>query len=312
MSDDASMLVGTSAVMEEVRALVRQAAHSVEPVLLIGEVGTGKQLAARVIHSLSARSAAPFVPINCNGLPEHLLEHELFGREVFDCWGGTGVHYKPGRVALAEGGTLFLGDVAGLSPALQVKLLRLILEKQYEPYGGGKTLMADVRVMASSVRSLPEMVQAGTFREDLFARLSVRPIHLPPLRERAGDLPALVGHFLSKHRATNKHQNASITPGAVALLAGVTWFANVQDLESLIQVLLANAAPGDVVIDETAVQSEPPPDPLHVRLSRAQQLERKAVEEALQKAGGNRSVAARILGMSRRTLYNKLDGLGLP
>lgn len=305
MSDAASRLVGTSVVMEEVRALIRTAACSREPVLLSGEVGTGRQLAARTIHVLSARSAAPFMRINCGGLPEGLFECELYGvmkRAFSDPW-------KPGQAEQAEGGTLFFDEVGVLSSGSQARLLRLIQEKQYTRLGETEARVADVRVMASTYGSLPERVKAGSFREDLYASLSAVQIALPRLRDRPGDLELLVRHFLSRFGPTYGHQHATVTPGALTLLAELKLFGNVRDLENYIEMLLVKAPPGDFVIDEAAVEQQSCPGALPRELG--MEPERDAVEEAIKNAGGNRSVAARMLGVSRRTLYNKLVKLGL-
>lgn len=306
---DLSELVGTSAAMEEVRALVRQAALSMEPLLLIGEAGTGKALAARCVHSLSERSAAPFVEINCYVLQDPLFESEFFGVEKETFSGPR----KQGLVEQAEGGALFFDGVSELSPASQVKLLRFILEKEYERVGGTDTYKANVRVMATTYRSLPEMVSAGTFREDLFGRMSAVQIFLPPLRDRPGDLEVLVRHFMNQFGPRYGHQSASVTPGALARLSAMTWFDNVRDLENFIERCVVRAPPGDIVLDEASVATERAPSAPPVRPTRDARMaaEREAVEAAMKKAGGIRTVAARILGVSRRTLYNKLVELRL-
>ncbi len=310
-------MVGTSPPLEEARALIRQAAPSTATVLILGETGTGKELAARALHSLSSRKAKPFVRLNCGALPENLFESELFGYEKGAFTGA--VNRKPGRVELAEGGTLFLDEVGELSQASQVKLLRLIQEKEFERLGGTETLKADVRIVAATHRSLPEMVKANTFREDLYYRLNVVPISMPPLRARPDDLEPLVKHFLSVLGPQNGRPKASLGSSAMALVAAQQWKGNVRQLQNFIERLTVLAPPGDV-IEEATVQRElerlggDAPETVSSADSlpeRRKDAERQAVEEALKKAGGNRSVAARLLGVSRRTLYNKLESLGL-
>lgn len=320
--ESADGMVGISASLEEARGLIRQAAPSMATVLVLGETGTGKELAARALHALSPRKAGPFVRLNCGALPENLFESELFGYEKGAFTGAAG--RKPGRVELAQGGTLFLDEVGELTPVSQVKLLRLLQEKEYERLGGTETLKADVRIVAATHRNLPEMVKAGSFREDLYYRLNVVPLSLPPLRDRPDDFAPLTRHFLATLGAQNGRPQASLTPSALALLAGQSWPGNVRQLQNFIERLMVLSPPGDV-IEESTVRKElmraglepertastgpgvASPDSLPERRKDA---ERQAVEEALEKAGGNRSVAARLLGISRRTLYNKLEALG--
>jgi DNA-binding NtrC family response regulator len=319
--ENADGMVGSSPALEEARGLIRQAAPSPATVLVLGETGTGKELAARAIHALSPRGKGPFVRLNCGALPETLFESELFGYEKGAFTGA--VARKPGRVELANGGTLFLDEVGELSAASQVKLLRLLQEKEYERLGGTETLKADVRVVAATHRSLGEMVKAGTFREDLYYRLNVVPISLPALRARPDDIPVLARHFVSMLGAQNGRPKASFAPEALAALSGQQWPGNVRQLQNFIERVLVLAPPGDV-IDGATVEKELARAGLDVKAApagasggpetlpeRRKDAERQAVEEALQKAGGNRSVAARLLGVSRRTLYNKLEALGI-
>ena len=313
-------MVGASSALEEARALIRRAAPSTATVLIRGETGTGKELVARALHALSPRAKHPFIRLNCGALPETLFESELFGYEKGAFTGAT--TRKPGRVELAQGGTLFLDEVGELTLASQVKLLRLIQEKEFERLGGTETLKADVRVVAATHRNLEDMAKAGTFREDLLYRLNVVPITLPPLRARPGDIAALVKHFLAVLGPPNGRPKAELGPDALVLLAAQEWPGNVRQLQNFVERLLVLAPPGDViatadVLKELARGAAPElaatlpqatNDSLEVRRRDA---ERGALEEALQKARGNRSLAARILGVSRRTLYNKLEVLGL-
>ncbi|MBL8914287.1 MAG: sigma-54-dependent Fis family transcriptional regulator [Archangium sp.] len=318
--ESADGMIGASPALDEARGLIRQAAPSPATVLVLGETGTGKELAARAIHALSGRAKGPFVRLNCGALPEALFESELFGYEKGAFTGA--VARKPGRVELANGGTLFLDEIGELSAASQVKLLRLLQEKEYERLGGTETLKADVRVVAATHRNLGEMVKANTFREDLYYRLNVVPISLPSLRSRPGDIPLLAAHFLTMLGAQNARPKAVFAPDALALLGAQQWPGNVRQLQNFIERVLVLAPPGDV-IDAASVQKElaragletkaaaPVPGAADSLPERRKDAERQAVEEALQKAGGNRSVAARLLGVSRRTLYNKLEALGL-
>jgi two-component system response regulator AtoC len=319
-------MVGTSPAIEELRQLVRKIAPSTATALVLGETGTGKELAARALHSLSPRKDKPFVAVNCSAFTETLFESELFGHEKGAFTGAE--RRKAGRVELAEGGTLLLDEIGELSPTLQVKLLRLIQEKTFERVGGTEPLKAEVRIVAATHRNLGEMVKAGTFREDLFYRLNVVPITSPPLRDRPGDIEPLVRHFLASFGPANGRPKAALTPGSMGLLVAQKWPGNVRQLQNFIERLVVLAPEGDL-IEEATVKLElermglnakdpgtgngeaggaPAADSLPERRKDA---ERQAVEEALKKARGNRSVAARILGVSRRTLYNKLESLGL-
>ena len=206
--ESADGMVGTSPAVEEVRQLIRQVAPSTATALVLGETGTGKELAARALHSLSPRKDKPFVAVNCSAFTETLFESELFGHEKGAFTGAE--RRKAGRVELAEGGTLFLDEIGELSPTLQVKLLRLMQEKTFERVGGTEPIKAEVRIVAATHRSLQDMVKAGTFREDLFYRLNVVRITVPPLRDRPGDVEVLVRHFLSVFGPANGRPKASV------------------------------------------------------------------------------------------------------
>jgi two-component system response regulator AtoC len=309
-------MLGAAPALDEARALIRRAAATSSTVLILGETGTGKELAARAIHTLSARAKQPFVRLNCGALPEALIESELFGYEKGAFTGA--VARKPGRVELAQGGTLFLDEVGELSLPSQVKLLRLLQEREFERLGGTETLKTDARVVAATHRQLPEMVTEGTFREDLLYRLNVIPITLPPLRARPGDVPVLVRHFVGALAQTIGRPTAHLLPQAVELLEQQPWPGNVRQLQNFIERLLVLApseevSRADVERELARAQSggSRPTVSGESLDSRRKDAERGAVEEALQKARGNRSLAARLLGVSRRTLYNKLELLGL-
>ena len=233
--------------------------------------------------------------------------------------------HKPGRVEIAEGGTLFLDEIGELGPSVQVKLLRLLQEREYEPLGGTKTMQADVRVVAATHRPLEEMIRQGTFREDLFYRLSVVPILLPPLRSYPPDIVPLAKHFVSTLGRANGRPEASLSAGALALLSAQSWPGNVRQLQNFIERLLVLSADGPVLgeLDVKRELSRGAAAPVIAAMTteagaagqsleaRRGDAEKAAIEEALTKARGNRALAARLLGISRRTLYNKLDALGI-
>ena len=313
-------MVGNAPALEEARGLIRQAAPSMANVLVLGETGTGKELAARALHALSPRKQKPFVRVDCGSLAETLLLSELFGHEKGAFTGA--VTAKPGRVELAEGGTLFLDEVGELSPEAQKKLLTLLQQKTFERLGGTEVKKANVRIVAATHRDLPEMVKAKTFREDLYYRLNVVPIMMPTLRTRAEDIGLLVKHFLSIFGAQNGRPGVSVAPDALALLTGQQWPGNVRQLQNFMERLVVLAPPGDV-IEATTVQRElaragfskveaaTPASGTESLPERVKDAERQAVQEALKNSRNNRTQAARILGVSRRTLYNKLEALGL-
>jgi len=316
--------VGSSPAMRECESLIGRAAPGKATVLLRGESGTGKELAARAIHEQSGRRNGPFVRIHCAALPDALLESELFGFEKGAFTGA--VQRKPGRVELAEGGTLFLDEIGDVTPAVQVKLLRLLQEREFERLGGVKTLQADVRFVAATHRDLEAMTAAGEFREDLFYRLNVVPIWLPPLRDRAEDIEPLARRFVTDLAAANGRASMTLDREALALLASEPWPGNVRQLQNFVErlVVLSEAS----VVGATDVRRElargsplgapratasaaAGAEPAGRLDARRREAEREALMTALRQAGGNRSLAARILGVSRRTLYNKLAEQGV-
>ena len=219
--------------MQEILALVKRVASSRATVLVTGESGTGKELIARAIHQCSNRAQKPFISVNCAALTETLLESELFGHER-----GAFTHavaMRKGRFELADGGTLFLDEVAEMSPALQVKLLRVLQEMEFERVGGNRTIKVDVRVVAASNRDLKEEVEAGRFREDLFYRLNVVHLHIPPLRQRQEDTPLLATHFIKKYAPENVRGKIRLTPEALKVLVQYAWPGNVRELENVME-----------------------------------------------------------------------------
>ena len=316
-------MVGDSAPMNEVTSLVRRAAASTATVLIRGESGTGKEVVARRIHELGPRNRGPFVKVHCAALPEPLLESELFGHEKGAFTGAAA--RKPGRLEIAEGGTLFLDEIGDISLAIQVKLLRVLQDKEYERVGGTRTIHADVRFVAATHRSLEEMMGRAEFREDLYYRLNVIPIVTPPLRSRADDIKPLVHYFCRTFGAQNGKPQICIAPEAVDILRVQPWPGNVRQLQNFIERLVVFAETDE--IGPQLVKSElravggvaPPKTTTEVDFGVSvleldevvRRAERKALEKALRKSGGNRTIAARILGVSRRTLYNKLEEHGL-
>ncbi|HEX6277208.1 MAG TPA: sigma-54 dependent transcriptional regulator [Polyangiaceae bacterium] len=313
-------VLGVSPAMRELDALVRRAAQGSATVLVRGETGTGKELVARAIHERSARATAPFVKLNCAALPDALLESELFGHEKGAFTGAA--NRKPGRVELASGGTLFLDEIGDVPPATQVKLLRVLQEREIERVGGTETIKVDVRFVAATHQNLEGLVARGDFREDLFYRLNVVPLEVPPLRERREDIPALVAHFAKSTSSANGRGEAAFAPDAVELLAAQPWPGNVRQLENMIERLVVLS--DTPAITRVAVERELEREAARARTARGssgdapsalgaqrREAEREAVLDALARSGNNRSLAARLLGVSRRTLYKKLEDLGV-
>jgi two-component system response regulator AtoC len=323
-------LVGSSDVMKEVDALIERAARSTATVLVLGESGTGKELAARAIHERSARKGKPFVKLHCGALPDTLLESELFGYEKGAFTGAVG--RKPGRVELAEGGTLFLDEIGDITPATQVKLLRVLQERELERLGGTQTIKVDVRFVAATHRDLAAMVAEGDFREDLYYRLNVIPLTMPPLRARPDDVDALVERFAAAHGP-----GVRFAPEAVARLRAERWPGNVRQLQNFVERLVVLSDGPRITLEdvereigrrpafqapetEGATGASPPGVNAGAgaggRASasldeRVHAAEREALKDALERAKGNRTLAARLLGVSRRTLYNKLEEHGM-
>ncbi|WP_342378953.1 sigma-54 dependent transcriptional regulator [Myxococcus stipitatus] len=330
-----SAFVGGSRRMQDVQALLAKAAAGMATVLLRGESGTGKELAAKAVHDGSPRRAGPFVKLHCAALPDTLLESELFGYEKGAFTGAA--TRKPGRVELAHGGTLFLDEIGDISPTVQVKLLRVIQERELERLGGTQTLKVDVRFVAATHQPLEYLVKQGRFREDLFYRLNVVPLWLPSLRERPEDIEPLARHFLDAHAKTNARPPFTLTAEGLAVLQAQPWPGNVRQLQNFLErlVVLADGQTltGEDVMRELARQpglSSPVPPASHATPtapesgaqatgsesgrtleSQRKDMERQAMVDALKRAGDNRTLAARLLGISRRTLYNKLEEHGL-
>ena len=299
-------IVGRHPSMQRVFDAIREMTDINVPILIQGESGTGKELVANALHRLSRRSAGPMVPVNCGALPEGTLESELFGH-VKGAFTGA-IHDRKGRFALAEGGTIFLDEIGEISPAMQVKLLRVMQDRLFMPVGGERNLKADVRVICATNKDLKRLTQQGRFREDLYYRLAVIPLTIPPLRERASDIPLLVEHFLDKFSGDTAKRVTHVTPGALARLESYAWPGNVRELGNAIQfgmikchgdALDLKHLPPEVVAD--------PASPAAAKAGRPAKLEVDGVADALSRTGGNRARAARLLGVSRTTLYRFLD-----
>jgi two-component system NtrC family response regulator len=298
-------IVGHSRAIQEVLRQLELVARSKSTVLVTGETGTGKELAARAIHARSAQRDMPLIKVNCAAIPEGLLESELFGHVKGAFTGATA--NRRGRFALADGGTIFLDEIGTLGLPVQAKLLRVLQEREFEPVGSERTESVDVRVIAATNRDLRAMVADGRFQEDLFYRLSVIPIELPPLRERPEDIPLLVEHFLRKHAQRVGRRIDGIEPAALERLSACRWPGNVRELENAIERAVVLAA--GTVIDAASISTiEPPagagPGVLpSVRLhENVEWAEQESVRRALRQAGGVKKDAAELLGISQRAL----------
>ncbi|MBW2734299.1 MAG: sigma-54-dependent Fis family transcriptional regulator [Deltaproteobacteria bacterium] len=310
-------LIGDSAGMAAVWRLVERAASCDAHVLVRGESGTGKELVVEAVHARSGK-AGPLVKVNCAALPDSLIEDELFGHEKGAFTGA--LTQRKGRVELAEEGTLFLDEIGDISPVVQVKLLRLLQERQFERLGGTKTLDANVRFITATHCDLEAMVRAGTFRKDLYFRLDVVPIEVPPLREHVEDIPSLCSHFLNQFTTEHRRQ-VSLSNAALRKLGDHTWPGNVRELRNVIErlVVLADEAPVSasevehelrrcLAMEGESGDATPPPRSLLGSLDDARQhTERQYLERVLTRTAGNRTRAARLSGVSRRTFYNLLE-----
>ena len=297
-------IVGKSRVIQEVISAIERVARARSTVLITGETGTGKELVARAIHDRSAQRQMPLIKVNCAALPESLLESELFGHVRGAFTGATAS--KKGRFALADGGSIFLDEIGTLAPSVQAKLLRVVQEREFEPLGAERTQKVDVRVIAATNRDLRRMVGEGTFLEDLFYRLSVIPLAIPPLRDRREDIRVLAEHFLRKHAARTGLRVERVEEAALAALAAYDWPGNVRELENTIEraVVLSDgpvvtAAQISMLGASPVAQGPLPSEKLHANVEWA---ERESVRRALERAGGVKKDAADLLGISQRAL----------
>ncbi len=305
-------IVGRSAVMQTIFSQIQKVAPSDAAVLITGESGTGKELVARAIHRNSRRAAGPFIQVNCGALAEGVLESELFGHERGAFTGAT--RQRKGRFELAQGGTLLLDEVGEVPPSTQVKLLRVLQEKTFERVGGEETHQADVRILAATNRDLQAEVAAGRFREDLFYRLHVIPIQMPPLRERPDDIALLARYFLERMTTDRGLEPHTLTPDAEAVLVSYHWPGNVRELENVIERALVLSESAELSANDVPVMATPEPNrylslpdddpPLNETLSA---LERQLLLRALARSGGVKAEAARRLGIKESALYYKLE-----
>ena len=304
----AGEIIGESAAIRQVLALVNRVAPTAATVLIQGESGTGKELVARALHDGSPRSGLPFIRVNCAALPETLLESELFGYERGAFTGAA--TRKQGRFELADGGTLLLDEAGDLSAATQAKLLRVLQEGEFERLGGTKTLKVDVRLVAATNQDLALLVTQRRFREDLYYRLNVIAIEIPPLRQRAEDIPLLAGHFLRVHAAKNHREIDGFTEAALGRLRAYPWPGNVRELEHAVEraVILTRGKLLDLAdlppaVSQVEAAARVVPIPLGMPLS---EVEQRLIEETLRLTKGNKELAAKFLGIASRTIYRKL------
>ena len=299
-----SDIIGSDIKMIQVFQQIIDVAAYDYPVHIFGETGTGKELVAKAIHRESPRNGAPFVPINCGALPENLIESELFGH-VRGAFSGA-IRDKRGRFELAHNGSVFLDEVGELSKSMQVKLLRFLQEGTFERVGGEKTVSVDVRVISATNRNLKQEVQANRFRDDLYYRLNVIPIQLPPLRQRRNDIPLLVTHVLQEASERHGQKAPHVSDDAMRLLLNYPWPGNVRELQNAIQFAIVHSS--DKSIQPRDLPAEIVTDNICAPLGRGpgRKLDPETVESALATTGGNKSRAAKVLGVGRATLYRFL------
>lgn len=314
-------IIGQTARMHKIYAMIEKVARSPTTALITGESGTGKELVARALHEHSDRASAPFIQVNCGAIPESLFESELFGHEKGAFTGAVAA--KPGKFELADGGTLFLDEVGELPKDMQVKLLRVLQDGQFERVGGVRSMSVDVRLVAATNRVLETEVKEGRFREDLFYRLNVIPIQIPPLRERADDIPLLVEHFIAKFNKRLNTEVEGVSPDALAALLAHTWPGNIRELENLIErsvlltedtVLTMGDLPG--LTPSNLGRVEAPPDAEEMGLKEyvrvyTTKLERARIQRVLEEEDSNVTRASKKLGISRKSLQMKMKDYGL-
>ncbi len=305
-------LASRSPLMQRLFEVLPAIAASPSTVLILGETGTGKELVARTIHSLSSRNEGPFIAVNCGALPDTLLESELFG---YKAGAFTGANKdKPGRFALARGGTILLDEIAEISPALQVKLLRVLQDRFYEPLGATRSETADARIIVATNKDLAEQTRKGEFREDLYYRVNVVRVELPPLRRRKEDIPLLVEQFIARFNRLQQKSLSGISAEALSLLMAHDWPGNIRELENVIERAFILCGEGDIGIGHlpaelTAFRGTSGKD-TDVR-SAHDILDAQAIRAALERHYGNRSAAARELGIHKTTLFRRIKKLGL-
>ncbi len=318
---DFDKIIGYSDCMKKVFDIIEKVSNSDSTVLITGESGTGKELVARAIHFKSDRRNQPMIPVNCGAIPEELLESELFGHEKGAFTGA--IRNRMGRFELAQGGTIFLDEIGDMSPSLQVKVLRVIQEKQFERIGGVKTINADVRIIAATNQNLETAVAEKKFREDLFYRINVIPINLPALRERGSDILILANHFLITFNKLKKKNVEHISPDTVNYLMRYGWPGNVRELQNLIEMLVVMKEEGDISIEDlpAKIRNIPGVDAAKIPVvfsedgidfnDHVSRLEKELLLKALKMSGGVKNRAAKLLNLNRTTLVEKLKRLNI-
>ena len=308
-------LIGDHPLMHRIRGLIKRVAVTDATCLVLGESGTGKELAAREIHAHSRRAERPFIPVNCGAIPADLLESEMFGHEKGSFTGAVGT--RAGMFQLASGGTIFLDEISEMSPVLQVKLLRVLQDHEIRPVGADRSSIVDVRVIAATNKDLSSQVDRGLFREDLYYRLEVIPVNLPPLRERRSDIPLLVRHFLAGHNGKRQDSDVTITEEAMVHLWEYDWPGNVRELENLLERLVILSEDGLIRVENlppsirSFISEKKIPKPVMSEdgldlTGAVEEFENRLIDEALRRTKGNKQAAARLLGLKRTTLVAKL------
>jgi PAS domain S-box-containing protein len=307
-------LTSRSPVMQKMFEVLPAIAASPSTVLILGETGTGKELLARTIHSLSPRHKGPFIAVNCGALPDTLLESELFGYKAGAFTGAT--RDKPGRFALARGGTLFLDEIGEVSPALQVRLLRVLQDRVYEPLGATRSETADVRIIVATNRDLAEQTRRGAFREDLYYRINVVRVELPPLRRRKEDIPLLVEQFVARFNHLQQKDIRGITAEALSLLMAHDWPGNIRELENIIERSFILCGEGFIDIDQLPEELTSARADKHAVVTGIKNIrnmiDAQSIRSALDRNGNNRLAAAKELGIHKSTLFRKMKKLGIP
>ena len=302
-------MIGTSPQMHAVFTFIRKVAPTTAPVLVLGESGTGKEMVAHAVHRRSPQKNGPFVPINCNAIPENLLESELFGHEK---GAFTGAHAtRKGHIESAAGGTLFLDEIGELPPQVQVKLLRFLQEKRFQRVGGRQEIASDARVIAATNVNLQESVKKGTFREDLYFRLAVVVLQVPALRDRGDDVTLLAADFLRRFAAEHGKRDASFASDALRAVASYQWPGNVRELQNRVQRAVIMAEGKRVSAGDLELLGVSPERPVQTLREARDTVEREVVQDALRRNGGRISATAAELGISRPTLYELMERLGV-
>ena len=319
---DFGKMLGFSDPMKKIFETIEKVSASDSTILICGESGTGKELVAKALHLNSDRKDQPLVPVNCGAIPEELLESELFGHEKGSFTGA--IRTRVGRFELAQGGTIFLDEIGDMSPALQVKMLRVIQEKEFERIGGVKTIHADVRIIAATNQNLEKAVAEKKFREDLFYRINVIPIHLPPLRERGPDIAILTNHFIRKFNKLKKKNISRIASDALNYFFRYPWPGNVRELENLIEMLVVIKEEGEIIINDLppkllahAGEAILPPPQMDMPSGglnfneMVSKFEKELLLQAMQQSNGVKNRAAKLLNLNRTTLVEKLKRFNL-